>query len=337
LKNIHQKIKTDQEVVLTGTFSTPASGTIQELSASGNHQQIHAPERTSETVIANNKKSGLLRLRMPRSEFDEKISGFSLEHDGDKREKAFFAAGLSRVFPNYETLWRLSVVPSTMRLENGSIYLRPGVDHRVKSMSQFHYSMMRSLLLAFGNVDSREDGSMQEFIMHLENALEQAELFLIFWTKLFVHPCPTEFRKLDFGNTDLENRKVRNKIINRQFSGKDWGQFRAIRNINQKVRDALLHGPLPLTATVYDQEWYPHFESIAKRNPWEHPQYWRNLTDRGGNIDLNVFTDPVPTKTKHFDDVVAALNEIWTPIINVTRYQFFTPTLLGSYFLELPY
>lgn len=269
------------------------------------------------------------------AKFEAILASFSLKINGDSREQAFCTSGLDQKFPNYESMWRCVIVPATGRVTNSSLQLRPDNDASIKTLCQFHYSMLRSLLLADSLITLTHDGSMEQFIMHLENALEQAELFLLFWVLCLVHPKNRQLRKIDLGNVALTKRKDRSNHLSREFGCKQWSKLSGFRVRNQKIRDALLHGPVPLF--VYDSSGlrYPDFETILARDPWKNAQFWGNLTESNGEINPTVYPDQVQLKSKHFDRLVSEIDAFWKSILPSTKKNFYLRESLKLYNLNI--
>lgn len=73
---------------------------------------------------------------------------WTLEADGDQFERDHHASILPH-FPQYETFWRIHVVPITFRVvDRGVLYVRSGVPLELQEMATAHYSVFLRLVFA---------------------------------------------------------------------------------------------------------------------------------------------------------------------------------------------
>lgn len=249
----------------------------------------------------------------------EFLSQFAISVDGDFIEKDFFSSRWGKNFRAYEKVWRTLVVPATNRIKLfpnpcGDISIRSGVAEKVITMCQFHYSVIRSLRLAGQKVDKPSlpyDGGTSEFFMHMENAFEQAELFLLFWLRIFCYRPSTALRKINLGDPLLKERDSRKKILFSELQFKSYRDLHSIHRQNQHVRDALVHGPELMRLATKDGEWIPSIARLANKDVRTSPQYWRNAESR------DIFDDYAPEaklRESHFRTSVEKFENLWSEL-----------------------
>lgn len=321
----------DREVTESTSITIPASGTVNPVvttTGKGRERFVSPREDGSVPVKSEPKK-------LKRSDFVKLRDSFSLEKHGDARERLFCQNGVNKFFPSYELMWKILIVPATKRIESGEIDFRNHIAQRVITMCQFHYSIMRSLLLAHSHLNSKEDGSFEAFIMHLENALEQADLFLLFWAINSLRPRPKPLRKVDIKKDETMRRAIRNELLGTIYGGPAWKSFRDARDRNQYIRDSLLHGPFPLLIRHKGIDFYPTINNLLRNEVLKHPQYWRNHFNEQGDIDLNGFKPQEEIKAEHFESTVSKLNILWKRLLPEFESAFFTSQVLGFYRLSI--
>ena len=273
------------------------------------------------------------------------LNSFAICTDGDYREKTFFGTPDGSRFPSYEKAWRVLVVSATNRIKYGgdlpssNLSLRRGVAEKILTLCQFHYSMLRSLRLAQLRIDATsddlfDDSPITEFFLHLENAYEQAELFLIFWLRLFDYQKKTPLRKVNLGSDLLVKRDARKDILFRYLGTPQLRNFYDHHKLTQHIRDALVHGPALMVISNATGDLMPEISQLAQRDSASSVQFWRNLREIKHESIKRAYTDQQALKRKHFEQALFKFEQLWSSLIPRFEEKFFTTQSASLYNLR---
>ncbi len=315
-------------------FWTSGPTFVKAASGEGDTQSIERSILETRSQVSDSAST----IKVPKASYESFINQFNLLCDGDIRERKFSVLQAGRWFTSYEKAWKLLIVPLTRRIllmpniHCYEISIRPNVSKHLQLMAQFHYSMMRSLTLAESKLNTNVDGAYAEFFMHLENAFEQAELFLFMWCLTFLRPRPAVLRKIGLGHPSLRLRDERKTILKGLLGCNELSEFYLVHGNTQVIRDCLLHGPSFFTLATVDGDLVPNISSIAQSTE-RSPQYWYNLNNLAPISGQFVYEEI--HKKRHFERAVKSFDALWAALLPEFKQRFFDNTNLASYAINL--
>jgi len=272
--------------------------------ASGNFDNISQPSR-----------------QFDRSDFSSFVSShLTFAEHGDKFEQQFAKEAPIGNFPAYQKVWQLIVVPATNRLtgNDSDVTLRENISDEVLLLCQFHYTISCALLRAIRHKESKSFGFLFDFFCSLQNACEQAELFILAHSIVFEEKFTWDELVEQTGG--LKNS--RDNFLQQSFLYSDhrdiWNDFRTTCGSISHMRNALAHGP---EVATYTQASGP---DLVPRISKHEELLWTALPSVNDKYKLRgYFIDPDKATNDLLIDFFRHTNALWDSI--VTRFENTSP------------